>query len=141
MSTTSDRLIEQVKIQDALLTLRAEASLRAYIEQAWPILEPDVRFIPNWHIDLLVEYLEAVTAGDITRLLINVPPRSMKSLLVSVLWPTWEWIRRPGGRWIFATRLGPEREGRVPKHEARRHDRHLHQGVHYRQGRGSYHRG
>jgi predicted phage terminase large subunit-like protein len=27
----------------------------------------------------------------------------MKSLLVSVLWPTWEWQRRPGGRWIFAS--------------------------------------
>ena len=43
-----------------------------------------------------------MTAGHIRRLLINVPPRSMKSLLVSVLWPTWEWIRWPGGRWIFA---------------------------------------
>jgi len=103
MPTPSERLIEQVKIQDALLTRRAEQSLRAYIEQAWPILEPDTPFIPNWHIDLIVEHLEAVTAGDTTRLLINVPPRSMKSLLVSVLWPTWEWIRRPGGRWIFAS--------------------------------------
>jgi len=35
----------------------------------------------NWHIDLLCEYLEAVTAGEIRQLLINKPPRSMKSLL------------------------------------------------------------
>ena len=103
MPTAIDRLIEQVTIQDALLTRRARGSLRAYVEQAWPILEPDVVFVPNWHIDLLVEYLEAVTAGDIRRLLINIPPRSMKSLLVSILWPTWEWIQRPGGRWIFAS--------------------------------------
>ena len=103
MKTPIELLIEQVKIQDALLTRRAEGSLRAYVEQAWPILEPDLVFLPNWHIDLLVECLEAVTAGQIRRLLINVPPRSMKSLLVSVLWPTWEWIRRPGGRWIFAS--------------------------------------
>ena len=100
MPTTNEVLIEQVRIQDALLTLRAEASLRAYIEQAWPILEPATPFVPNWHIDLLCEYLEAVTAGDLRFLLITVPPRSMKSLLVSVLWPTWEWIRRPSGRWI-----------------------------------------
>jgi predicted phage terminase large subunit-like protein len=103
MLTASESLIAQVKIQDALLKLRAEGSLRAYVEQAWPILEPDVPFLANWHIDLLVEYLEAVTAGEIRNLLINVPPRSMKSLLVSIFWPTWEWIRRPGLRWIFAS--------------------------------------
>jgi predicted phage terminase large subunit-like protein len=44
-----------------------------------------------------------VTAGDITRLVINLPPRYMKSLLVSVLWPTWEWLRFPTRRWIFAS--------------------------------------
>lgn len=103
MPTQSEVLIQHVKLQDALLTRRAEASLRAYVEQAWPILEPETPFIPNWHIDLLIEYLEAVTTGDVRHLLINVPPRSMKSLLVSVFWPTWEWIRRPGGRWICAS--------------------------------------
>ena len=103
MPTAIEGLIERATIQDALLTRRAEGSLRAYVEQAWPILEPDVAFLPNWHIDLLVEHLEAVTAGHIRRLLINVPPRSMKSLLVSIFWPTWEWIQRPGGRWIFAS--------------------------------------
>lgn len=103
MPTPSEHLLEQIKIQDALLKRKAEQSLRAFVEQAWPILEPDTPFIPNWHIDWLVEHLEAVTAGEMTRVLINVPPRSMKSLLVSVLWPAWEWIRRPGGRWIFAS--------------------------------------
>lgn len=103
MPTGSEPLIEQVKIQDALLKRRAERSLRAYIEEAWPILEPDVVFLPNWHIDLVVEHLEAVTAGQIPRLLINVPPRSGKSLVVSIFWPTWEWIWRPGGRRIFVS--------------------------------------
>jgi hypothetical protein len=36
-------------------------------------------------------HLEAVTFGDINRLLINVPPGFMKSLLVNVFWPAWEW--------------------------------------------------
>ena len=100
MSNANALLREQLKIQETLLTRKAEQSLRAYVEQAWPILEPETPFQPNWHIDLLVEYLEAVSAGEIRHLLINVPPRSMKSLLVSVFWPTWEWIRRPGSRWI-----------------------------------------
>ena len=103
MATRNDHLIRRLKLQDALLKRHAEQSLRSYIEQAWPILEPHVPFLPNWHIDYLVEHLEAVTAGDLTRLLINIPPRYMKSLLVSVLWPTWEWIRAPHRRWIFAS--------------------------------------
>jgi predicted phage terminase large subunit-like protein len=100
---TADHLRRHVALQDALLTRQAERSLRAYIEQAWPILEPTTPFLENWHIDLIVEHLEAITAGQITRLLINVPPRYMKSLLVSVLWPTWEWIRYPSRRWIFTS--------------------------------------
>src|SRR5438046_2316824 len=103
MPTTNDVLIERARIQDALLTRLAQRSLRAYVEQAWPILEPDTPFLPNWHIDLLIEYLEAVTAGEIRDVLITMPPRSMKSLVVSILWPTWEWIRRPGGRWLFVS--------------------------------------
>ncbi len=103
MPTTRDHLMRQVRLQDALLKIGAEKSLRRYVEEAWPILEPTVRFLPNWHIDFLVEHLEGVTAGQITRLLINIPPRCMKSLLVSVLWPTWEWVRHPSRRWIFAS--------------------------------------
>lgn len=103
MPTTNDRLIHQLYLQDALLKVQAEKSLRSYVEQAWPILEPGVPFLPNWHIDYLVEHLEAVTAGQMTRLLITIPPRYMKSLLVSILWPTWEWIRDPSGRWICAS--------------------------------------
>ena len=96
-------LIRQHQLQDALLKVRAEGSLRQYIEEAWRILEPSVPFLPNWHLDLLCEYLEAITAGQVRRLLVNMPPRYMKSLLVTVLWPTWEWIRHPGRRWIFAS--------------------------------------
>jgi predicted phage terminase large subunit-like protein len=101
--TTPDHLRRQVAIQDALLTRLAERSFRAYVEQAWPILEPRRPFLPNWHIDLIVEHLEAVTAGQTTRLLINIPPRYMKSLLVSVLWPSWEWLQDPSRRWIFTS--------------------------------------
>jgi hypothetical protein len=103
MSTTNDQLIRQLKLQDAVLKREAEQSLYRYVRQAWSILEPEAPFLSNWHIEYVVEHLEAVTAGQITRLLINLPPRYMKSLLVSVLWPTWEWIHAPQRRWIFAS--------------------------------------
>ena len=88
------------ELQDELLTRQAARSLRAFVEQAWPVLEPTTPFLPNWHIDLVCEHLEAITAGETTRLLINLPPRYMKSLLVSVFWPVWEWIASPSRRWI-----------------------------------------
>ena len=58
--------------------------------------------VDNWHIGAICEHLEAVTRGEIQNLLINIPPRHMKSLLVSVFWPCWEWgpMRRPALRYI-----------------------------------------
>ena len=73
------------------------------MRQAWPIIEPHTPFVPGWHIDAIVEHLEAVTHGEIRNLLINVPPRHMKSLLVSVLWPAWEWIQHPERRWLYSS--------------------------------------
>jgi hypothetical protein len=92
MPASRDQLIRQLHLQDALLTVQATTSLRLFVQQAWAILEPAVPLLWNWHIDYLIEHLEAVTTGQIQRLLINLPPRYMKSLLVSVLWPIWEWI-------------------------------------------------
>ena len=67
------------------------ADLAGFVREAWPVLEPDATLVWSWHLDALCEHLEAVTDGRITRLLINVPPGSSKSLIVSVLWPAWEW--------------------------------------------------
>ncbi|MGE3843027.1 MAG: phage terminase large subunit [Vicinamibacterales bacterium] len=85
------------------LAREAKRSLRAFTEIAWPILEPGQPFVSNWHIDLVSEHLEAVTAGEINRLVINMPPRTGKSLLVSTLWPVWEWLHRPSHRWLFVS--------------------------------------
>ena len=74
MEATRQRLSDQLAAQDVLLTRLAEQSLYAYLRQAWPILEPGTPFVENWHIPYLAEHLEAVTVGDITRLLINLPP-------------------------------------------------------------------
>jgi predicted phage terminase large subunit-like protein len=82
---------------------RAARGLREFVRQAWLIVEPSTPFVPGWHIDAIIEHLEAVTNGHIRNLLINVPPRHMKSLLVSVFWPAWEWIRHPERRWLYSS--------------------------------------
>jgi len=77
-----------------------EESLSEFIKQAWHVVEPAQPYTHNWHIDFISAHLEAVTNGEINRLLINVPPGMMKSLLVNVFWPAWEWTKKPGLRFI-----------------------------------------
>ncbi|WP_322884244.1 phage terminase large subunit [Sinorhizobium medicae] len=67
------------------------ASLSSFTKAAWHVLEPGQPYKHGWHLDALSEHLEAVTAGEILRLLINIPPGTMKSLSVGVMWPAWEW--------------------------------------------------
>ncbi len=59
---------------------RAERSLAEFIRQAWHVIEPGTPYIDNWHIDLISEHLQAVNDGEIRRLIINIPPRHMKSI-------------------------------------------------------------
>lgn len=66
-------------------------TLAGFVREAWPILEPNAKLVWNWHLDAICDHLEAVSDGRITRLLINVPPGSSKSLICSVIWPAWEW--------------------------------------------------
>jgi predicted phage terminase large subunit-like protein len=66
-------------------------SLAAFARQAWHVLEPAAQLKWGWCLDAICEHLEAVTNGDINRLLMNVPPGSAKSLLTGVFWPAWEW--------------------------------------------------
>lgn len=68
-----------------------QGGLIAFVRYYWHILEPETPFVDGWPLWAMCEHLEAVTAGRLTRLLINVPPGSMKSLLVNVFWPAWEW--------------------------------------------------
>src|SRR5438067_613941 len=52
-------------------------------------LNPQAAFLPNWHIEVIAAKLAAVRAGRIRRLIINLPPRHLKSLLASIAFPAW----------------------------------------------------
>lgn len=69
----------------------SQRHLADFFRLMWPQVEPVAHYSHNWHIDAICEHLEAITAGQITRLLINVPPGSSKSLICSVAWNAWEW--------------------------------------------------
>ena len=76
---------------DAVRREKSERSLAEFTKMAWHVLEPSTPLRWGWALDAICEHLEAVTRGEITRLVINVPPGTMKSLLTSVIWPAWEW--------------------------------------------------
>src|SRR5882724_12071800 len=101
-------------------------------------LNPQAAFLPNWHIEVIAAKLAAVRAGKIRRLIINLPPRHLKSLLASTAFPAWclghdpsaqilcvsyaqeladklardcrSIMMSPWYRWIFPTRLAPHRQ-------------------------------
>lgn len=84
----------------------AEKSLYEFTKQAWHVIEPGTPFMHNWHLQVISEHLEAVTNGKISKLIINIPPRHMKSIQVAVMWPVWVWTFRPDFRWLFASYAG-----------------------------------
>jgi predicted phage terminase large subunit-like protein len=63
-------------------------------------------YVHGWHVDVIALHLEAISSGKLLRLgyqnrfLANVPPGTMKSLLVSVFWPAWEWTQNPALQYI-----------------------------------------
>lgn len=91
-----DTLLMKLVHSARLDAIRAEQSanpggLHAFIRYFWKHLEPKEPFVDGWVLHAMCKHLEAVDRGEILRLLINVPPGSMKSLLCSVFFPLWQW--------------------------------------------------
>jgi len=86
----------------------AEESLYEFVALMWHAVEPETPFVGGWVLEAECRHLEAVTDGEVTRLLMNVPPGSTKSLLTSVFWPAWEWgpRRRPHLRYLCCAYAG-----------------------------------
>tara|TARA_R110000737_G_scaffold60891_1_gene87812 strand:+ start:456 stop:2009 length:1554 start_codon:yes stop_codon:yes gene_type:complete len=91
---------------DEINKLLAERHMHEFIHQCWPTIEPGRKFHDNWHIQSICEHLEAVVMGDLRRLIINIPPRHMKSLTCDVAFPTWAWIHKPELQFLFASYAG-----------------------------------
>ena len=91
---------------EALQKIRAELARRSLLEftrQAWPILHPGTPMVEGWVLSAICDHLEACESGEIKRLLINVPPGSMKSILTRVMFPLWLWTRKPYTRFVGAS--------------------------------------
>lgn len=115
---TSIARLPSIQEIDAELARRAHArereecrTLVGFCRHAWRVLEPMQPYIHGPHIEAICQHLEAITWGTLlelglpNRLLENVPPGSMKSLLNSVFWPAWEWgpCGMPAMRYVTAS--------------------------------------
>lgn len=72
---------------------KSRGGLLRFVEYYWDIIEPNRELVIGWPLEALCLHLEALSYGEIpdNRLLANVPPGFMKSLVVNVYWPAWEW--------------------------------------------------
>src|SRR6202047_2021220 len=114
------------------------SDLGYFAERCFYDLNPQAAFLMNWHIEVIAAKLAAVRAGKIRRLIINLPPRHLKSLMASIAFPAWclghdpsaqilcvsyaqeladklardcrSIMMSPWYRWVFPTRLAPHRQ-------------------------------
>jgi predicted phage terminase large subunit-like protein len=84
-------LRDELRVRSARRAQAKEGGLIEFVRYFWSVIEPETKLVEGWLLDDIAMHLEAVTLGKITRLLVNVPPGSMKSLMVNVFWPAWEW--------------------------------------------------
>lgn len=75
----------------------------AFTRKAFSLIEPGTDFETNWHIDCIAEHLEACYRGEIKRLIINIPPRSLKSFSVAQSFPAWVMGKTPTQKFIMAS--------------------------------------
>lgn len=93
------------KLREKLEAKAYEGDLISFVNYMWPVVEPAIEFVQGWALTAIADHLQAVTRGEIRRLLINVPPGFSKSLLTDVFWPAWEWgpQSKPWYRYVCAS--------------------------------------
>ncbi|MBV8400490.1 MAG: terminase, partial [Acetobacteraceae bacterium] len=95
----------------ALTTGEYDAILRrdfcSFIERCFVELNPATGFLSNWHIEVIAARLEACRLGHIRRLIINIPPRHLKSLCASIALPAW-WLGHDPAAQILCVSYGQE---------------------------------
>lgn len=94
-AATPSEMLEAIAIE------RASRRLSEFVFWAWNVLNPNTRLENNWHIGCLCEHLEAMSYGQILSLVVNMPPRCLKSWVTSVFWQSWDWREKPETSWVF----------------------------------------
>lgn len=74
-----------------------------FVKRAWREIDP-ANLVWGWHLSAICKHLQAVAEGRIKNLIITVPPGHAKSMTVSVLFPAWQWARKPSWQLMHAAK-------------------------------------
>lgn len=74
-----------------------------FFKESWHIFEGTKSCIPSQHIRVIAEHLEAAYRREIKTLIINIPPRSGKTSLISIAFPAWVWLHNPEEKFLYAS--------------------------------------
>ena len=94
---------KHLKQKEQKITTLSRIKMRYFLRQAFSIINPAAKIRWNWHLSYLCDILEAVASGKIKRLMINIPPRYLKSVICSVSFPAWLLGKDPTKRIIVAS--------------------------------------
>jgi hypothetical protein len=78
-------------------------NFQAFFLKSFYSLHPKHKFDKNWHIEYILRGLQSLEDGKSKRLIINMPPRYLKSFCVSVVWPAWLLAQNPNTKIIVAS--------------------------------------
>ena len=78
---------------DEALRRLCKGSLYFFVKTFWHVVVQQGEFVPNWHIEAICDHLQALAEGRLerNRLMIFLPPRHAKSIIVNVFMPAWDW--------------------------------------------------
>lgn len=77
-----------------------------FLHRCFLEVSPGDAFLHNWHLDAIAHRLDQTHAGDLKRLIVTVPPRSLKSIMISVAWVAWKLGHDPSLRFVCVSYSG-----------------------------------
>lgn len=92
-------MIKSDLYQQAVYEVRLEDNFYEFVKEAWEYVDPSP-FQDTFHTKVICEHLQAIADHKIDRLIINVPPGFGKSVITSVLYPAWIWLRMPAHQFL-----------------------------------------
>lgn len=78
----------------------ARSDFKTFLQLAFTEIYPSKNFVDSWHIDAIVHCLNQGFRGKMPRLIINLPPRHLKSFIASVAWPAFVLVQDPSAKII-----------------------------------------
>ena len=95
--------LEKAALLRSQLADKWASDFAEFVKKAWRVIHPTRPLVWSWHYDLLCEYLTAVKQRKVTRLIINVPPRTAKSTITTICFPCWVWSSDPSQNFLSAS--------------------------------------